>query len=129
MSDDSNGNGGYQPVPPAETQWKPGQSGNPNGRRAGAAPKWFRQPSLVRDLAREHTAEAIATLVEAMRTAKDAKVRCAAAVALLDRGWGKPVETIQKTYFRMAPMAFADPSDDAGSEGTDDAPSATENGK
>lgn len=127
MSADDTGNGKYQPVPPEENRWKPGQSGNPAGRIAGAAPKWFKQPSLVRELARQHTAEAIATLVDAMRTSKDPKVRCAAAVALLDRGWGKPVETIQKTHWRMPPVAFVEPAGEPALEDCNDAASATEN--
>ena len=62
--------------------FKRGQSGNPGGR-----PKAIAE---LRDLAREHSPEAIETLVKAMRAATDARVRVAAAVALLDRAWGKP---------------------------------------
>ncbi len=70
-------------VPP--TAWKPGQSGNPKGR-----------PPVdvhVRDLARAHTEEAIAALVAvATDPAQRGSDRTAAAVALLDRGWGRPTE-------------------------------------
>jgi hypothetical protein len=45
-------------------------------------------------LAREHTAAAVATLVE-MLTADDEKLRVAAAAALLDRGWGRPGQPIE----------------------------------
>lgn len=129
MSDDGNGNGKYQPVPPEDTRWKPGQSGNPRGRVAGRPPKWFNQPRVVRDLAREHTKEAIETLVQAMRTSKDMKVRCAAAVALLDRGWGKPIETLQRTDFRMAPIAIVEPAEEPEPDAADEEPSPTENGQ
>lgn len=63
--------------------WKPGQSGNPSGRPSASAE--------LRDLARQHTAAAIAALVAALT---DDKTRVAAAVALLDRGWGKPVQAL-----------------------------------
>ena len=42
----------------------------------------------VRTVAREHTQEAVARLVEWMR-GDDAKISMAAAAALLDRAWGK----------------------------------------
>jgi hypothetical protein len=61
----------------------PGQSGNPSGR-----PK---ADVRLRDMAREHTEAAVKALVEAL---KDERHRVAAATALLDRGWGKPVQEI-----------------------------------
>ena len=57
-----------------------GRSGNPAGRAKG-----------LEALAREHTAEAIAALVAALKRPKEA---VPAAVALLDRGWGRPVQAI-----------------------------------
>jgi len=62
-----------------------GQSGNPSGR-----PKVIGE---VRDLAREHTLEAIATLADALKDI-DGRVRVAAANALLDRAYGKPAQAI-----------------------------------
>jgi len=60
-----------------------GQSGNPGGR-----PKVVAE---VKELAREHTAEAIQTLVSIMNNPKSAPAaRVSAANALLDRGYGKP---------------------------------------
>ena len=59
-----------------------GHSGNPSGR-----PKDKHQ---VAELARSYSTEAIETLVDLMRNAKDDRVRGTAAQALLDRGWGKP---------------------------------------
>lgn len=84
--DDEGGNKLSTPRPNWTPPWKPGTSGNPNGR-----------PKLVvrvRDLAREQTEKAIATLVECL-DAKDGRVRVQAACALLDRAWGKPTQSIQ----------------------------------
>jgi hypothetical protein len=59
----------------------PGQSGCPGGRP--------RQD--VTELARAHTADAIRALVLALQSPRE---RVPAAVALLDRGWGRPVQMI-----------------------------------
>ena len=61
--------------------FKPGQSGNPGGRSKAQID--------VRNLAREHTREAIETLVLVMRNGKPGEAALAAN-SLLDRGWGKP---------------------------------------
>ena len=67
--------------------FKKGQSGNPGGR-----PKVVAE---VKELAREHTAEAIQTLVSIMSDPKSAPAaRVSAANALLDRGYGKPPQHI-----------------------------------
>lgn len=61
--------------------WRPGQSGNPGGR-----------PKIVAEvvsLARQYAPEAIAKLVNLMRSAPKAETRLAAALALLDRGFGR----------------------------------------
>ena len=64
-----------------------GQSGNPGGR-----PKVVAE---VKELAREHTAEAIRTLVSIMTNSKSPPAaRVSAANALLDRGYGKPPQHI-----------------------------------
>jgi hypothetical protein len=64
-----------------------GESGNPGGR-----------PKVVGDvqaLAREHTPDAIETLVSIMRDGEAAPAaRVAAANAILDRGYGKPAQHI-----------------------------------
>jgi hypothetical protein len=60
-----------------------GQSGNPGGRPRGYGE--------LRDLARQHTTEAIEILLFIARNGKDEKARVSAANALLDRGWGKPI--------------------------------------
>jgi hypothetical protein len=62
----------------------PRQSRGPNGR--GAA---FRH---LRILARSHTQQALLTIVDIMQTSRDGWLRLAAANAILDRGFGKPVD-------------------------------------
>jgi hypothetical protein len=61
--------------------FKPGQSGNPGGRSKAQID--------VRNLAREHTKEAIETLLLVIRNGKPGEAAMAAN-SLLDRGWGKP---------------------------------------
>jgi hypothetical protein len=64
-----------------------GQSGNPGGR-----PKLL---SEVQELARAHTAENLEGLMEIARNAKSpAQARVAARVAVLDRAWGKPGQSV-----------------------------------
>lgn len=73
------------------TTWAKGQSGNPGGRSPRVGPNG----ETVAELARAHTAKAIKTLVEVMTArANEPKDRIAAANALLDRGWGKPKESV-----------------------------------
>jgi hypothetical protein len=69
------------------SKFQAGQSGNPGGRPAGLGE--------IREIARQHTDTAIETLVKVMN-AGDASpsARVAAATALLDRGWGRPAQTI-----------------------------------
>jgi hypothetical protein len=71
-----------------ETQWRggpwpKGYSPNPSGRPKAALD--------VQALAREHTAAAIETLVQAL---KDPRLKVQAAEALLNRGWGKPIQPV-----------------------------------
>lgn len=63
-----------------------GQSGNPGGR-----PK---EDAEVKALARESGAEAVQKLVELMR-GDDRRTALAAAQALLDRGYGKPGQSVE----------------------------------
>src|SRR5215469_2457917 len=64
--------------------WQQGQSGNPGGRPKGHG--------SIRELARQHTDAAVNTLVEIAERGKSESARVAAAVALLDRGWGKATQ-------------------------------------
>src|SRR5262245_14712700 len=65
------------------TSFKPGQSGNPGGRK--------KIPEDVREAARAMTKQAIEVLATVMRNPKESgAARVSAAVHLLDRGWGKP---------------------------------------
>lgn len=63
-----------------------GQSGNPGGRR--------KEDFRVKEFAKEHTQLAIETLVHLCENGKAESTRLAAAVALLDRGWGRPAQAI-----------------------------------
>ena len=71
-------------------KFKSGESGNPGGRPAGYGE--------IRDIARQHTNTAISTLVTIMNDSDAApSARVGAATALLDRGWGRPAQTIEAT--------------------------------
>lgn len=67
-------------------KWLPGQSPNPGGR-----PKIVTD---IRDLARQHSETAVATLVNIAENGKQESARVAAAAALLDRGWGRPTQPL-----------------------------------
>lgn len=70
------------------TSFRSGQSGNPAGR-----PKLIELPCgrTIVDLARDHSEDAIATLVAIARDEDaPAAARVSASTAILDRGWGKP---------------------------------------
>ncbi len=74
-----------------------GQSGNPGGR-----PKALVE---VQEAARSHTPMALATLARIAddKTAPPA-AQVAAANALLDRGWGKPVQTVDVPVHQPSPI-------------------------
>ena len=68
--------------------WRPGISGNPSGRS--------KHNVDLQQLARDRTVDAIGTLINVMRNANAASAaRVSAAIALLDRGWGRPTEALR----------------------------------
>jgi len=67
------------------------------GRPAGAKNKaTVEQQGRLTDLAREHTVEAIETLVDIMRNGLTDTARMAAANAILDRAYGRPKQAIEE---------------------------------
>ena len=66
--------------------WKKGESGNPGGR-----PKELKG---LQELAREYSPRALQTLAHIAENGENEGARVAASVALLDRGWGKPLQQI-----------------------------------
>jgi hypothetical protein len=80
--------------------FKPGQSGNPKGRKPVSEAPSVRRKILadVKQLAKEASEDAITTLVEIMKDkAAPPAARASAANSILDRGWGKPQQTIEAT--------------------------------
>lgn len=86
-----------------------------------------KSPTDIRSLARSHTGTAIKTLAGIMQQ-DDAPpaARVSAACALLDRGWGKPQQTVDMTVSRQIARDLSDDelADIAtgSSEGTAEAP-------
>ena len=74
---------------PGSSRFKKGQSGNPGGRSPRVGPNG----ETVAQLARLHTADCIARMVQVLR-GHDDDLALKAAQALLDRGWGKPKESM-----------------------------------
>jgi len=79
------------------TSWKRGQSGNRSGRPK--RPATVEAHKIIADLkaaARELTPQALGTLQEIMEDKRaPPAARVSAAAAILDRGWGKPKQTIE----------------------------------
>lgn len=73
-------------MPRSSTSWRPGQSGNLRGY-----PKALRH---VRDVARQHSTRAVEVLAEILNDADVAPAcRIAAASELLNRAWGKSLQS------------------------------------
>jgi len=65
-----------------------------SGRPVGARTK---ANAELRALAKEYTPEALATLVQVMRTSESDAARVTAANSVLDRGYGKPPQALEHT--------------------------------
>jgi len=71
-----------------------GKSGNPKGRPKVLLP----DGRSLSDLAKEHTQNAIETLIEIMGDdGAPQTARITAANSLLDRGWGRPAQSVELT--------------------------------
>ena len=65
-----------------------------SGRPAGAGNKAASELKLnLSELARQHTNDALDTLVEVMKSGQSDAARISAATAILDRGYGRPTKT------------------------------------
>jgi hypothetical protein len=80
-----------------QTSWAPGVSGNPRGR----PPAEFD----VAAAAREHGAHCLAVAVELLND-PDPRIRLAALVAILDRGFGRPTQMIAATNDSTSPIVL-----------------------
>ena len=81
-------------VPTVKRGWNPGQSGNPGGRA---------RERTLQELCRAQTEEAVKTLIVCMRNPKE---RLPAAIAILDRAWGKPKQVIEAEGSGMSDLAL-----------------------
>jgi hypothetical protein len=79
------------------TSFKPGVSGNPDGRpKRPEAIEARRVVADVKSAARELTPVAMETLEKAMTDQKAPwAAKITAAIAILDRGWGKPTQAVE----------------------------------
>jgi hypothetical protein len=82
-------------------QFARGHSGNPGGRPKDA--------DGIRELARSHCAEAIEVLVAIMRDERAGPMaQVKAAIALLDRGFGKPAQMVHSAMKPIDPDDLSD---------------------
>ena len=82
------------------------------GRRVGSPNKLtLEEKRTLSEIARDHTASAVNTLVSIMGSTKaPAAARVSAATNLLERGWGKPVAHIEHTGANGGPIQHAEVS-------------------
>ena len=73
------------------TAFRPGQSGNPKGR-----PKRTPQEFQLIEACQEKAPTALVVIETLMRSAKKESVRLDAAIFLIERGYGKAIETFQQ---------------------------------
>lgn len=82
---------------------RPG-AGRPKGSREAATKK---QQATIAELARKYTHEAIQALVDVMSSKEETgSARVAAANALLDRGYGKPIQATTEVNPDKLPSPF-----------------------
>ena len=72
------------------TSFQPGKSGNPGGRPK-QTPEEKAEERALHAACRDKTEEALATIVLLMNKADKDSVRLAAAIFVIERGWGKAV--------------------------------------
>lgn len=73
------------------TSWKKGQSGNPGGDTPRIGPNGEKLTDLIRGRTLELVNRAFEIALDRATEPKDALVAC---FGLLDRGWGKPKESV-----------------------------------
>ena len=79
------------------------------GKRAGAGRKPGRVSKAKKDLAslaKDHAEAALKTLVEIMTQGESETARISAANAILDRGYGKPIQATVEAKAEDVPQAF-----------------------
>ena len=85
-------------------QWKPGQSGNPSGRK--------KTPNEVRDMLKDALEDAVKTLIELSQHAEKDSVRYQAAQDLVDRVLGKPTQPLDIDQNNAVKVEFLNGTDD-----------------
>jgi hypothetical protein len=75
---------------PRGKPFQPGKTGNPGGR-----PRKTDEERTLEALCKEKTPEALETILQVMAKAQNERAKLAAAQYVLDRGWGKPKESIE----------------------------------
>lgn len=79
------------------------------GRPKGAKDRLTREAgATLSDLARQHTAAALQTLVDIAKDGESEAARVSAANALLDRGYGKPPQAFEHTGKDGGPIQTED---------------------
>lgn len=73
-----------------KTAFKPGQSGNPGGR-----PKRTQEEIDLIEACKAKTVEALSVIESIMYSGENERNKLTAALAILERGWGKPTQPVQ----------------------------------
>lgn len=86
-----------------KSAWKKGQTGNPGGR-----PAKTEEERHAEALARQHAPEAISALLDIAKHGKQEAARVKACEAILDRGFGRPRESVDITTLDKTPRNMTD---------------------